>query len=101
MSAAARWNLLTVEEYLASEVESPFKREYVGGLVYPMAEERNAHHLIASNTLGAVGALARQELLAVQLGNQDSHTPSRSYAFLLSRRAGHQPVQSARRVLSR
>jgi Uma2 family endonuclease len=47
-------NLLSVKEYLASEVESSFKREYIGGEVYRVPHERNVHNLIASNTLASL-----------------------------------------------
>jgi len=59
MSAARKLNLVSVEGYLAGELISPIKHEYLGGLAYAMAGERNAHCLIASNTLGAVGMRLR------------------------------------------
>jgi Uma2 family endonuclease len=54
MSAAPKRDLVSVEDYLAGELTSPTKHEYVGGVVYAMAGARNAHNLIASNTLGAL-----------------------------------------------
>jgi len=54
MTAAKKLNLVSVEEYLAGELVSPVKHEYLGGVVYAMAGARNLHNLIASNTLGAV-----------------------------------------------
>jgi Uma2 family endonuclease len=54
MSAAKKLNLVSVEDYLAGELVSPIKHEYLGGVVYAMAGARNAHNLIASNTLGAL-----------------------------------------------
>jgi Uma2 family endonuclease len=59
MTAALKWGLVSVEEYLADELTSPVKREYVGGVVYAMAGARNAHNLIATNTLVALGARLR------------------------------------------
>jgi Uma2 family endonuclease len=59
MSAAPKWNLLSVEDYLAGELTSPIKHEYVGGVIYAMAGPRNAHNLIASNILGATHARLR------------------------------------------
>lgn len=59
MSTAKGHKLVAVKDYLAGELISPIKHEYIGGLVYARAEERNAHHLIASNTLGALGARLR------------------------------------------
>ncbi len=49
MSAALKWNLVSVEEYLAAEADSPVKREYVAGVVYAMAGARNAHNVICVN----------------------------------------------------
>jgi Uma2 family endonuclease len=54
MSTANKLNLVSVEAYLAGELISPIKHEYLGGVVYAMAGARNAHNLIATNTLGAL-----------------------------------------------
>src|SRR5436190_16386313 len=59
MSTARKLNLISVEDYLAGELSSPIKHEYLGGVVYAMAGARNAHNLIASNTLVALGARLR------------------------------------------
>ena len=59
MSAAIRWNLVSVEDYLAGELTSPTKHEYLGGVVYAMAGARNLHNCIATNTLGAIGVRLR------------------------------------------
>jgi Uma2 family endonuclease len=59
MSAAPQWNLVSVEEYLAGELASPIKHEYVAGVIYAMAGARNAHNLIATNTLVTLGARLR------------------------------------------
>ena len=53
MTAAKNLNLMTVEDYLAGELDSPVKHEYLGGMVYAIAGARNVHNLIASNILGA------------------------------------------------
>jgi Uma2 family endonuclease len=55
MTASAKWNLVSVEEYLAGELRSPIKHEYVGGVVYAMAGARNRHNRIATNTLTELG----------------------------------------------
>jgi Uma2 family endonuclease len=61
MTAALKWNLVSVEDYLAGELESPIKHEYLGGVVYAMAGARNLHNRIASSTLGKLDArLVRQ-----------------------------------------
>src|SRR5271166_6328629 len=59
MSAVPKWNLVSIHDYLAGELVSPVKHEYLGGLVYAMAGARNAHNLIASNTLVALGSRLR------------------------------------------
>lgn len=55
MSAAPKWNLISVEDYLEGELISPIKHEYLGGVVYAMAGARNLHNTIQINTLIAVG----------------------------------------------
>jgi Uma2 family endonuclease len=59
MSAATKLHLISVEDYLAGELVSPVKHEYLGGIVYAMAGARNAHNLIASNALGTLHARLR------------------------------------------
>jgi Uma2 family endonuclease len=59
MSTAQQLNLVSVEAYLAGELISPIKHEYLGGVVYAMAGARNAHNLIATNTLGSLHARLR------------------------------------------
>ena len=54
MSAARKLNLISVEDYLAGELESPIKHEYLGGFVYAMAGARNSHNIVATNCLGAL-----------------------------------------------
>lgn len=44
--------LVSVQDYLAAELDSPVKREYVGGAVYAMSGGRNRHNLIAGNAFG-------------------------------------------------
>jgi Uma2 family endonuclease len=59
MSTAKKLNLVSVEDYLAGELSNPIKHEYLGGVVYAMAGGRNAHNVIATNTLGALYARLR------------------------------------------
>ncbi|MCI0376125.1 MAG: Uma2 family endonuclease [Gemmataceae bacterium] len=54
MTAAKKLKLIPVDEYLAGELVSPVKHEYLGGFVYAMAGARNVHNLIASNTQGSL-----------------------------------------------
>ena len=51
-----QWGSEPVTEavYLADEVRSPTRREYVGGFPYAMAGASNAHNLIAGNVFGTL-----------------------------------------------
>src|SRR5438067_3822613 len=59
MSAVPKWNLVSIDDYLAGELVSSVKHEYLGGVVYAMAGARNAHNLIATNVIGALYARLR------------------------------------------
>jgi Uma2 family endonuclease len=59
MSAVPKGDLVSIADYLAGELVSPIKHEYLGGVVYAMAGARNAHNLIASNALVALGSRLR------------------------------------------
>jgi Uma2 family endonuclease len=59
MSAAPKWQLVSVDDYLAGELDSPVKHEYLGGVLYAMAGARNVHNVIASNTLVTSGSRLR------------------------------------------
>ena len=54
MSTAKKLNLVSVEDYLAGELVSPVKHEYLGGVVYALAGARNLHNVIAGNIFGAL-----------------------------------------------
>src|SRR5205085_1055503 len=54
MSAAKKLKLVSVEDYLAGELVSPVKHEYLGGVVYAMAGATNLHNAIAMNTAVAI-----------------------------------------------
>ncbi len=59
MTAAKKLNLVSVEDYLAGELVSPIKHEYLGGVVHAMAGARNVHNIIATNTLASLHARLR------------------------------------------
>ena len=59
MTAAEKLNLISVEDYLAGELGSPIKHEYLGGIVYAMAGARNVHNTIAGNVFAALHARLR------------------------------------------
>jgi Uma2 family endonuclease len=59
MTAAEKLDLVSVEDYLAGELNSTVKHEYLGGMVYAMAGARNAHNVIATNVVGVLHARLR------------------------------------------
>jgi Uma2 family endonuclease len=59
MHTATDLDLLSVEDYLAGEIISPVKRDYVYGQVYARSETCNQHNLIATNALGALSCRFR------------------------------------------
>ncbi len=59
MSVATKLNLISVDEYLAGELASTVKHEYLGGVAYAMAGATNAHNAIASNVLIALRSRLR------------------------------------------
>ena len=54
MSVARKLERVSVEEYLAGELTSETKHEYVGGFVYAMSGGRNRHNRIATNAVAAL-----------------------------------------------
>jgi Uma2 family endonuclease len=59
MSAAVKWNLISVEDYLAGELDSRIKHEYLGGVTYAMAGAKNRHNRVVTKTLGSLHARLR------------------------------------------
>jgi Uma2 family endonuclease len=49
MTAGPKLDLISIDDYLAGELVSPIKHEYLGGFVYAMAGARNVHNIIAVN----------------------------------------------------
>ena len=49
MTAAPKHDLISIDDYLAGELVSPVKHEYLGGYVYAIAGARTAHNMIAVN----------------------------------------------------
>lgn len=56
MSAVKQIPLISVEDYLAGELDSEVKHEYWGGFVYAMAGARNVHNRVATAFLGSLHA---------------------------------------------
>ncbi len=61
MTAAVKWNLISVEDYLASESAAPIKHEYLRGVVHAMAGARIGHNNIAGNTFAALHGRLRKQ----------------------------------------
>jgi Uma2 family endonuclease len=59
MSAAAKSSQVSVDDYLAGELRSSIKHEYLGGYVYAMAGAKNAHNIVATNVVGSLHAQLR------------------------------------------
>ena len=59
MSAVNNLNLVSINDYLAHELESPLKHEFIGGHVYRLVDFTNRHNIIAGNLLGALYACLR------------------------------------------
>jgi Uma2 family endonuclease len=55
MTTAKKLNLIAVDEYLAGELTSPIKHEYLGGAVYAMAGAKNRHNRIALSIIIRLG----------------------------------------------
>ena len=59
MSTVKKTLGLSVGAYLANEIDSPVKHEYVGGTIHSMVGARNAHNIISTNALVALGGRLR------------------------------------------
>jgi Uma2 family endonuclease len=54
MTAGSKLQFVSPEDYLASELRSPVRREYVAGTVHAMTGGTNTHARISRNTLAAL-----------------------------------------------
>ena len=54
MTAVKKLNLTSESDYLAAELKSELKHEYLGGVVYAMAGARNRHNRIAGRIFGTL-----------------------------------------------
>ena len=52
MQSVLETTLLSVEDYLSGEQQSPVRHEYIAGAVYAMAGGTDAHNIIAGNFFG-------------------------------------------------
>ena len=66
MTAAKKLNLTSEDDYLASELTSEIKHEYLGGVVYAMAEgAESAQPHCNNNPWDAIRSAAREAVPAV------------------------------------
>ena len=73
MTAAKKLPLLSEEDYLAGELASPVKHEYVDGTVYAMAGARNFHNDIAANVLAfCAGCAGRAAASSIPMSRSGS-----------------------------
>jgi len=54
MSVAEKLSLLSIEDYLAAELVSDEKHEYLGGVVYAMTGASNRHNTISGNVFASL-----------------------------------------------
>jgi Uma2 family endonuclease len=59
MSTTRKHEPISIEDYLAGELVSRVKHEFVAGVVYAMAGARNLHNVIAMNAAGILHARLR------------------------------------------
>jgi Uma2 family endonuclease len=93
------------QEYLDAELASPYRREYVAGLIYPLHGttpdaygSSQAHNLIGGNIVGKLHSVARQQgftLYAYQLKLYDPSGPSFYYPDVMVTRPKPWPEPDA------
>jgi Uma2 family endonuclease len=59
MTAALKRRLISVEDYLIGELQSPIKHEYLAGFVYAMAGARIVHNVIGLNIAATLHFMLR------------------------------------------
>ena len=59
MGVAKKLKLISVEDYLAGELRSSVKHEYLGGVIHAMAGATNNHNTIAGNVFASLHARLR------------------------------------------
>jgi Uma2 family endonuclease len=62
MTTEKRWALVSIEDYLAAELTSTVKHEYLGGVIYAMTGARNAHNVVAGNIFACLHARLRRQV---------------------------------------
>ena len=79
MTAANKLQLVSVEDYLEGELNSPIKHEYLGGVVHAMSGERNLHNRIAGNIFARLHV--RLQGKACQPWNSDTKVHIRQFSL--------------------
>jgi Uma2 family endonuclease len=59
MGAARKIKWVSVDDYLAGELRSPVKHEYLGGVIHAMAGATNNHNTIAGNVFASLHSRLR------------------------------------------
>jgi Uma2 family endonuclease len=54
MGAARKIKWVSVDDYLAGELRTPVKHEYLGGVIHAMAGAKNNHNTIAGNVFASL-----------------------------------------------
>ena len=88
MRATQAMASLSVEEYLAGELKSEMRHEYLGGMVYAVAGSSAEHNLIIGNLLASLrsalrGGPCRIYAIDVKVGLQVAHEDIFYYPDLL------------------
>lgn len=91
---------MSVEEYLRREETSPVRHEYVNGFVYPLAQAgtSDAHALISTNIVLAVGPAARKKGCFTYTSDMRVTTPDQSSYFYPDVLVTCEPFQAEARV---
>ncbi len=72
---------MTVEEYLAFELESEFKHEYIDGEIYPMTGGTLNHSAIMANTIGELRQLLKESNCQVHTSEMRVLVNSTRYVY--------------------
>lgn len=93
MSTALKLTPISVEEYLAAELVSKTKHEYLGGYVYAMAGVRNTPSIIQMK-LGTSLLNRLRGMPAIRFGHKDPDLIAYPGAVRLPRRLRYQSPES-------
>lgn len=91
---------MSVEEYLSSEIDSPVRREYVNGFIYPLAQAgtADAHAVISMSIVLSVGPLVRRKGCQIYASDMRVTTVDRSTYYYPDVMVTCEPFQKEARV---